>query len=201
LTRRPYREPLNRSVVGAVCLAVGVAVLAGCRLSAESTVTVGADGSGTLAVGLSADEALLARAAEADVRPLADLAEQASALADRGSWTTEIERSEGRVRRISLSSEFSRPKALNSASTALSEGLATPWVAPLEPWRLTLTDDRARLEGGADLRLSDTRGDFGVGAGEAADRLRSHVEMRVAARLPGDVIATNGERGDGQRVM
>jgi hypothetical protein len=172
-------------------------LLTGCRLDAQVDVAVDADGGGTLAVVLAADEQLRVAAADAGADPLAAL-EQAGRRLE--GW--QITRSGGTDGAVTLSTRFDDAGGLERISTDLAAGLAAPEVAPLGPMRLTVTDDTIALDGTAGLRVSAAVAELGLTPTRARARLADGLRYRVTARMPGTVLRTNAdEQPDDQTVV
>jgi hypothetical protein len=177
-----------------ICRAVLVLLLlSGCRLDAQVEVAVDGDGAGTLAVQLSVDEELRARASDAGADPLATLDEAAGALE---GW--DVTRS---VDAVTLSTGFDDPAELERLTADLATGLTAPEVSPLGPMRVTLTDETVALEGTAGLEVSTAVAELGLTPERAGTRLADGLRYRIVARMPGAVVRTNAdERPDDHTV-
>lgn len=178
--------PANSCVLFVVAL-----LLAGCQLRSDVAVTVAADGSGTFAVTLNADRQLRRLADDAGVDPLAELAGAVDGL--RG-WEVAHRQAPDGEPAVTLHTDFDDPDDLQHVTTQFSEGLAAAEIAPLGPLRLALTDDTMTLAGTADLRVRDAVRELGLTRSDAREALTDGLRMRITARMPGEVLATNADR-------
>ena len=174
-----------------------VLLTAGCQARLGVDVDVAGDGSGTLAVTLSADHALQTRAAEAGVDPLSELAAAGRDLAASRRWRVRDDRGEDGGRTVRLSTEFASPAELESLAADLADGLAGPELVPLEGLRLELTDEELRFSATAGLVPTDAVTELGVQPQQAVTILEDTevlmYELRV--RLAGELVRANADDG------
>lgn len=179
---------LDRRYLTTALLVAGALLVTGCRLTSDVEVTVGADGGGELAVSLAVDAELAAEAAAADADPLATLAD---AVSDLEGWRV----TGPDQRTVTLTTAFDDPAGLRRTTAALADGLAGPELDPLAPMDLVVRSDDIELSGAVDLRVGEVGDQFGLDPAEAAAVLADSAEVLVVARMPGPVIATDGEVG------
>jgi hypothetical protein len=179
-------------------LLVMTVLLAGCQLRSDVSVDVAADGSGTFAVTLSADQELRRVAREAGADPLDELVRATAGL--RG-WEVSQERAPERDPTVTLRTRFDDPADLQTVTTQFSSGLAAAEIAPLAPLRLALTDDTVTLEGSADLRVREAVGELGLTRSQARRALGDSLRLRISAHMPGRVIQTNADRRPDDRTV
>jgi hypothetical protein len=184
------RAPRRRvRLVGATL--VLATLLAGCRLDLAVDIAVGADGAGTLAVTVGADEALLAAAQEQGADPLAVLARDGARLAADG-WRTEEAPRPGGGREVRLSAAFADAAEFERLAAELAAALDAPEVTLLEDLRLRVGADELVLEGGAGLVLTDAVRAAGLSPAEAVQRLDEEDAVGYTVRLDvlGEVLET-----------
>jgi hypothetical protein len=188
----------RRHLIAFVLLAVATTA---CQLRLRVDVTVDRTGGGHLAVAVAADEELLAQADDADVDPLAAVAEAGRELAPHG-WRTDTRIGEDGSRSVVLSHAFDSPEALADLSADLAEGLAAPEVAPLEPFALALGEDTLTLTGAAGLEPTPEVTELGLQPADAVRVLqeRDAVAYTVHVTLPGEVLAAQGGTIEGSTV-
>ncbi|MDP8970993.1 MAG: hypothetical protein M3N52_10960, partial [Actinomycetota bacterium] len=171
---------------------------AGCQLRLGVGVTVDRRGAGRLEVSVAADAELLARAAEAGVDPLGDLAAAGRQLRAQGWDTTDRHQPDG-SRQVDLSTGFSDAEEFDALARDLAVALAAPELAVLEPMDLTVDQERLALVGSAGLQPSAAVAELGLSPEQAVDLLREQgaVDYRVRIALPGEVLETTAPKRDG----
>lgn len=185
----------ERAIAGCrIALLLWVLVFAaGCELSADVVVDVDRDGAGAMSVALAIDEELAARADEAELDVFAPLR---AAAADDPAWTAE-----GDARATTVRMAFAGPAELARRSAALADDLAAEELVPLAPLRVTVSDDRIVVEGGAALDLTAAVADLGFAEPEAERALAEAVDYTVRISVPGEVLeASDGGRVEGAAV-
>lgn len=189
---------LLRKVLRVCCalvLAATVAgTLSGCRLGLDVALDVARDGSGRLAVALAADAAANQRAAAAGADPLALVADAGERLAGQG-WETREETAADGSREVTLSVEADDAAALSAQAAELAEALAAPEARPLEPLRVTLTEDRVEVAGAAGLVPGEAVAEYGLSPEQAIALLaeRDALDYRVTVTLPAQVLSSNAD--------
>lgn len=178
---------MTRVTTGALICAV--ALLSGCQLDGEVDVTVDGDGGGTLAFTVAADEELLRAADDAGVDPLAHVED---AGADLEGWDV-ARRDAGGGAAITLSTAFSDGTQLERITGDFARALAGPELAPLGPMRVAVTDDTVTLDGTAGLAVTSQVRELGLTRRQAHERLAEAVDVRVSARMPGQILRTNAD--------
>lgn len=179
-------------------LICAAALLSGCQLEGDVDVAVDGNGGGTIAYTVAADDELLRAAADTGVDPLAHL-EQAGAALD--GWDV-TRRDAGGGAAITLSTPFGDGAELQRITTDVARALAGPELAPLGPMQLTVTDDTVTLGGTAALAVTAQVSELGLTRRQAHERLAEAVDMRVVARMPGQILRTNAdERPDDTTVV
>jgi hypothetical protein len=171
-----------------VLLAVLAIAVSGCQLRVGVGVDVDRNGAGVLGVSVGADQELLAKARDAGVDPLDELAAQGRALGKAGWRVTKKAFADG-SREVRLSTRFDSPEEFNRLAGDLATALAAPEVRLLEPFTLEVTADRITVAGAAGLQPTATIAELGV---QPADAVRLAREAAVVAyevrlRLPGEV--------------
>lgn len=190
-------------------LLCAVALLSGCRLDADVDVAVDGDGGGTFAVTVAADEELLADAADAGANPLAALGEAGAQLdgweVTRGAGESDDGTGEpgaGGGAAVTLATRFRDAAELHRVTTDFADGLGAPELAPLEPLRLTVTDDTVALAGAAALRPTAQVSELGLTRAQADRLLADTARMRVVVRMPGQILQTDADqRPDGTTAV
>lgn len=171
---------------------VGVALLAaGCELHLGVEAAFDRDGSGHLEVAVSADEELRARAAAAGADPLEDLAAAGEKLGD--GWRVSDTATEGGARTVALSTGFGGPDEFNALAADLAGALSSPEAELLSPLKLTVAEDRLRVDGAAALQPTDAVHEHGLTPMEVVEALQREGEVTYQLRvvLPGEVLDTN----------
>jgi len=188
---------LLRPVV-AVALAC---TLSGCRLGLDVALDVARDGSGRLAVALAADAAANQRAAAAGADPLALVADAGERLAGQG-WETRDQTAADGSREVELSVEAADAVTLSAQAAELAEALAAPEARPLEPLRVTLTEDRVEVAGAAGLVPGEAVAEYGLSGEQAVALLaeRDALDYRVTVTLPADVLSSSADRVEGSTL-
>ena len=178
---------MTRVTTGALVCAA--ALLCGCQLDGEIDVTVDGDGGGTMAFTVAADEELLRAAGDAGVDPLAHV-EQAGAGLE--GWDV-ARRDAGGGAAITLSTSFSDGRQLERITGDFARALAGPELAPLGPMRVAVTDDTVTLDGTAGLAVTSQVRELGLTRRQAHEQLAESVDVRVSARMPGQILRTNAD--------
>jgi hypothetical protein len=173
-------------------------LLSGCELRTQVGIVVDGDGAGVLSYTLTADAELRRAARRAGADPLAALAD---AAADLRGWRV-ARRTDGALQGVTLTTTFDDPDELAQVSAQFAEALAAPELQPLGPLRLVVDDTTVDLQGSAALALDGAAvRELGVRPARARDVLDDSVQLRVTARMPGEVLQTNADvRSDGDRV-
>ena len=193
-TRTATRPHRRRTRFRAAVLAALLALLtAGCRLDATMTVDVDGDGGGTLTVAIRADRDLVGLAEQAEVDPLATLAQ---AVADQDGWRVRSETHPTGGRSVALSAKFADPEEFAGLTRQLASALSAPELTPLGEWRIVVDDERVRVEGQAALEPSADPGALGRSADDARRALAQSVVYTVRVKLPGQIVDTNADRLD-----
>lgn len=164
-------------------------VLVGCELRADVDVRVDRDGAGSVAFALATDEALGTQARAAGFDFPAAVAEAAS---DLDGWDVEAS-----GRSVELATEFADPDDLRWTTAAFADALAGPELRPLEPFEVTVSDDRVRIEGAASLEPASEAEELGVEPGEAVASLGEAVDYTVSVELPGEILRHDADRREG----
>lgn len=185
----------------AIGVLLGVLALSGCRLGLDVALDVAGDGSGRLAVALAADAAAGRRAVEAGADPLALVADAGRGLAGQG-WETADETAADGVRRVTLSVDAADAEALSAQAAELAAALAAPEGQPLEPLRVTLTEDRVEVAGAAGLVPGEAVADYGLSPEQAVALLdeQDALDYRVRVTLPAAVLSSNADAVDGSTL-
>lgn len=188
-----------------------LAVLAtGCQLSLDVGVTVDRDGSGRLELRVAADEALVEQTRAAEAAPLDILTDRREDLEAAGWEVTETAPPDG-GRAVELASAFADPGAFEALTADLAGALAGPELRLLEPFELTVTDDRVVLEGRASLVPTDAVAELGLSREEAIAWLSGEqgapdgaadagMSYQVTATLPGEIVATTATQRNGRTL-
>lgn len=178
-------------------LLCAAALLSGCELDGDVDVAVDGNGGGAIAFTVAADEELLRAAADTGVDPLANLAQAGAQLE---GW--EVTRNTARGAAITLSTPFGDGTELQRITTDFARAVAGPELAPLGPMRLAVTDDTVTLDGTAGLAVTPQVRELGLTRRQAHEQLAAAVDMRVVARMPGQILRTNAdERPDDTTVV
>lgn len=186
--------------VGAVFALAGL--LAGCRLGLDVGLDVEADGSGRLAVALSADAEAQRRAAAAGADPLAQVVAAGEELAREG-WSTRDRTAEDGTRTVELSVEADGPEALSAQAAELAAALEAPEGRVLEPLAVALVEDRVRVTGGAALQPAEGVAELGLTPAEAAALLEEQdpLDYTVTVRLPAEVLSSSATTVEGSTLV
>lgn len=178
---------------------VGLALLcAGCELRLEVEAVFDRDAGGHLEVALTADAELLGQAQAAGTDPLGDLAATGRELAAQGWQVADTTDDAGR-RTVSLTASFDGPEAFERLTAELAEALAAPEVELLAPMVVTLEEERLTVAGSAGLQPTAVVTEHGLTPAQLVSLLRDEAAFSYVVRigLPGEVLATTGERDDG----
>lgn len=180
-------------------------MLPGCRLDITTTAEIAADGTGSVIVAMSMDEALVSALDEAQVDPTAALA-AAVLLSD---WRLDRRVAADGSIVVTLDRAVTSPDELTAALRSLSEGLdehAPALIVDL------VIDGNAKIDGGvqvrgtAQVRPPDDVGMLidGVPQGPSTEVLAAlaaeMIDARLRLSLPGEVIEHDGDRHDGAVV-
>lgn len=187
-----------RSVALLVVLAV---FLAGCRLGVRAEVEVERDGSGTAAVALHLDAALLDELDELGVDPTAELT---AAAASVPSWELTRRRAEDGSLTVVLARGVRTPGGLSDAFTELTDGLAGSDPALLIDLEVEVDEGGAstvsgtamlRPPAGPGLLLDDP-------AEQAAftDEVERAVDASLVVTLPGPIERHDADEVDGSTL-
>lgn len=195
------RRPVPRPHRGRLLLLLAVAVLASaCQVRVGTDVTIGADGSGRIALTVAMDEEL-AGSLEADgIDPFAGLED----LPD--GWTVALSRPDG-GQAATVSADFDDPDGLAERVAQLQQGLDEDDPVILDDVDLAVADDgSAELRARAGLRPPSSTGLEGGGVTFDGDALAALLEergdevLRVDLRvsMPGPVVDTDADEVDGR---
>lgn len=196
-----------------VIVAFAGALLAGCEADFVLNLIVDGDGSGRVGLQVAADEELVAEleAAASDLEGLdADAVDPLDALAaeldDLTGWDAEVERADG-GRRVTATTRVAEAAGFVEATTALSEGLASPGVSLLGPIAVSVDEERVRVDGHAEYRLGpeallvDVDGDEADAAVHAAaSELLETLDVRVTVELPAPPEDANAHDTQGREL-
>ncbi|MBW3606152.1 MAG: hypothetical protein KY460_14875 [Actinobacteria bacterium] len=173
-----------------------VLLLSGCELRADVDIALDAAGGGTLAVTLAPDDALRRTVRQAGADPLSGLV---TAGAQLPGWR--VRRSDGPDGAVTLATTFDDAAELERVSTQFADAVAAPELRPLDPLRVVVTDDTVALHGGAGLQVTPAVRDIGYSPARARELIADSVQLRVTARMPGEVLETDADRRNGDRVV
>ena len=168
----------------------------GCELGLSVDIDVNRNGAGQVAVALQADAELLELAEEADADPLGDLVAGAKALE---GWRVDDATDDAGARTVTLSSEFADAAEFDALMGELSAALAADEVELLEPFTLTVTDDRVAVAGGASARPRAAVREYGMTRREAVRLVKRADAFRyeVGLTLPGEVLSSTADGAEG----
>lgn len=171
----------------------------GCRMELDVDVTLDREGRGRLGVELAADAELLRRAAGAGADPLGDVLAAGRALRSDG-WQATDTRLEDGSRRVRLESGFDSPEELQRLSSELAAALHAPEVDLLNPFVVTLTDDRVTVAAGAGLVPTAVVAESGFQPADAVRLAKQDdaVSYELAVTLPGDVLESTAASVEGR---
>ena len=169
--------------------AVGVLLMSGCGLDATVGVTLDADGAGEFSVSVEPDRELAREAGAAGFDVVDELASTVGTLE---GW--EASRVGGG---IVLSTDFTDPEDLRTATGSFAEALAAPVFRPLEPVEVELTDDHVRFATRAGLEVTGTVEELAAEPAQAHDLLAESVSFTYRVVMPGEVVAHNADSRDG----
>lgn len=178
-----------------------VAVLAtGCRLGVTAEVDVDRDGSGTAALVLTLDAALLDELDALDVDPTAELSAVAAAVPD---WQLTRESTSEDALVLTLRREADDPGELTDAFRELTAGLAERDPALVVDLDLDVDEEgAARLDGTVQLRTPVGPGVVtdAAAATELARLATETVDALLVVSLPGPVTSADADEVDGSRL-
>lgn len=184
-----------------VALLACVLALSGCRLEVIGGMTVGRDGSGTVALELVLDADAVARLDELALDPFAELSAAAVGVV---GWQVERTTTDDGGLSVRLHTDAPDPEALTGAFRELVADLSADDPALLVDLALTVAEDgAARVVGTAMLRPPASAGARrdGEPVGPAGDELASLVAEAVTARLeiglPGRVVEHDADQVSG----
>lgn len=184
-----------------ICLiAVVATLLAGCRLGVRAEVDVARDGTGTAAVVVTLDAALLAELDELAVDPTAELS--AAVRAD-DAWELERRTSDAGGLELTLRRTADDPAELTDAFRELSAGLSEDDPALLVDLDLVVDEEGAATLSGT-LELRPPAGPGVVVDEEAsaalAELVAQSVDADLVVSLPGPVTTHDADRVDGSTL-
>jgi hypothetical protein len=184
-----------------ICLlAVLAALLAGCRLDVRAEVEVARDGSGTAALVVTLDPALLDELDELAVDPTAELT--AAAARDR-EWELERRTSDAGGLELTLHRRAADPATLTDALRELAAGLSEDDPALLVDLELTVDEEGAAdLAGTLELRPPSGPGVLldDAASAELADLVAQTVDATLVVTLPGAVTEADADHADGSTL-
>lgn len=127
----------------------------GCRLDLDTTVTLDADGGGTLGVTVSADADILAQATRLGVDPLQRMVTQLEAADTR--WRASVRDTNQGGQVATITTDFSDPADFDVAWEELRADLAAPEATLLGPMTLALDEEEGAftLTGAVPLELAE----------------------------------------------
>lgn len=185
--------PSPRRRPHAVVALLAALLLTGCEAALDVRVELDRNGAGTLAVTVSADAEMLARAEEAGADPFGELAAAGRGLPGWEVQDETLPTVEGGGRRVELRTEVAGPADLEARSGQLARALSAPEVALLEGFTVELEDRTVRLQGRAGLMPTPVVAELGLQPQEVVDLLEGSGAFRytVRALLPGPVLRAN----------
>ncbi len=196
IPRRPLR------LLGA--LGLTAVLLAGCRLDLAAVADLETDGSGTLALTIRLDDALLTELDGLAIDPTLEVTALAREL---DGWELERTVDEQAAITVTLSRTFDDPAEVGDAFRALAGGLAPEDPALLVDVDLAVDDQGgARLAGEVGFRPPATGGAqidgevLGPDAAELAALTADVVRPQLTVTLPGPVEDHDADRLEGRTV-
>lgn len=178
-----------------------IALLAtGCRLGVSAETHVERDGTGTAALVVTLDEALLDELDALDVDPTAELSAAAATVPE---WRLSREVTDDDALVITLRRDAGTPQELTDAFRELTSGLHETDPALAVDLELDVDEDgAARLDGTVQLRTPIGPGVVTdeVGAEEMAELAATSVDATLVVSLPGPVTASNADRVEGSAL-
>ena len=168
----------------------------GCQLGLDIDVALNRDGGGTLGVGVSADAELLARAEQAGVDPLAELADTAAELRDAG-WSVDDTTDGSGTRTVRIASAFADAAEFNELSGQLADALAADEVVLLSELELEVAEETLVLRGAAGAEPTKAVRDYGLRPARVVRLVEREQALayQVNVTVPADVVSTNGDDG------
>lgn len=183
---------------------VALLVVSGCRLDLVTTAEVERDGSGTLALSVRLDDALLTELDDLAIDPTVEVTALASELE---GWELERTVDDEAAITITLTRRFTEASEVGPALRQLSSGLADADPALLIDLDLDVADDgSARLDGAVAFRAPMTVGAevdgevLGPSTDELAEMTSEVVHPRLEVAMPGPVDQHDADRVDGRTL-
>ena len=160
-----------------------------CQLRLNVEIDVDRNGGGVLAVAVAADAELLELAEEADSDPLGDLVTAGESL---DGWRVSDGTDDDGTRTVTLSSEFADPAEFEALTAELAETLAADEVEFLEPFSMTVSEDRVSVAGAASAEPRAAVRDYGLTPNEAVRLIKRNdaFNYTLAVRMPGELTST-----------
>lgn len=184
-----------------LCSLALVAVLAaGCRLGVSAEVDVERDGSGTAALVVRLDDALVEELDALDVDPTAELTAAAAAVPD---WQLSRAVTDDDALVLTLHRETDTPQELTDAFRELTSGLLETDPALAVDVALDVGEDgAASLDGTVELRTPIGPGIVTeeVGSEEMAEQAAASVDATLVVSLPGPVVESNADVVEGSTL-
>jgi hypothetical protein len=198
-------HPTGRRYRSAVAVATCLVLLAGCRLDLAAEAVVDTDGGGTVSVAAGFDAELLQQLDELGVDPTAEL--EAVASSTPGWEAVRVLRDDGGLE-VVASRAAETAADIGGAFRELSAGLSDQDPALLIDLEVTRDDEGATaVSGRAELRAPTTAGVSldGVAMGpderRLAELVATSVDAQLRIRLPGPVVAHDGDRLEDRTVV
>lgn len=187
--------------IGTIVSLALVALLAtGCRLGVSAEAHVERDGTGTAALVVTLDEALLDELDALDVDPTAELSAAAAAVP---GWRLSREVADDDALVITLRRDAGTPQELTDAFRELTSGLHERDPALAVDLELDVDEDgAASLDGTVQLRTPIGPGVVTdeVGAEEMAELAAASVDTALVVSLPGPVTASDADTVEGSTL-
>jgi hypothetical protein len=184
-----------------LCLALLALLASGCRLGVRAEVDVARDGSGTAALVVTLDAALLEELDELAVDPSAELTAAAAAAP---AWQLTREAGDDGSLVLTLRREADDTTELTDAFRELTEGLDERDPALAVDLGLVVDDEgAAELAGTAELRTPVGPGEVtdDAAATELARLAAESVDAELVVSLPGEVTTSDADEVDGSRLV
>lgn len=179
-------------------------VVSGCRLDLVTTAEIERDGSGTLALSVRLDDALLNELDELAIDPTLEVTALATEL---DGWELERTVDEEAAITITLTRGFADASEMGPALRQLSSGLADADPALLIDLDLDVADDgSASLDGAVAFRSPMTIGAevdgevLGPSPDELAEMTSEVVRPRLEVAMPGPLERHDADRVDGRTL-
>lgn len=165
-----------------------MALLTGCRLDLAVDVVVESDGSGRLALAVTADAALVERADRAGADPLGRMAERIAALG--GPWQVASSASADGARSVEIAAGYADPAEFALRWGELVAALDAPEAQLLGPLAITLTEETIAVDGALAAEVTELAAmDLGTDRGTLTEQLADAVSITVDVGLPAPLLS------------